>query len=181
MMKQEDFERFEANREWFNQFFSDLQQLFGRIAQMQTDAFGVRSAGYYYPKQNFVPGIPSYYLMAQGGESYSIQVFAVFDPKELNKQLEFQTEASLVIVRHSQGTQPLWPDDFGLPVIRNDNVTVERLANGAITGRIFGKTQYQAFQVAFSKFAVGTDINQAIETEIIQVLKSLPPFIGPDT
>ena len=175
-MNQEDLERFEANCEWFNHFFSDLKQLFDRIAQIQANAFEVQSTGYYYPKQNFVPGIPSYYIMAQGAGSFSIQVIAVFDPAEFKNQPHFKAEASLVIIKHSRGDKSLWPDEYGMRVIRNDGVTVEKLEEGVIAGLISSRTHYQAFQIPFSKFAAGTDINKAIETEIIQVLKRLPQF-----
>ncbi len=88
----------------------------------------------------------------------------------------------MIIVKHSRIDKILWTDDYGLRIIRNKQISMTQINEKIISGEILageGKgTKYYAFQVTLDHFAAGKDINAAIRTEIIDVLRATPDWTG---
>jgi hypothetical protein len=171
--------------EWFNLFFDDLQRLLQRIATAVSKEFNLPEKKTYYPKPADWPSIPSYCLMGIGGkDSFAVQIYAVLNPALLENNLAFDHEVSFIVVEHPDGENYLRPDGYGMRVIYNqiEQSAIENLAAGSqfLSGRIgSGKrngTPFRAFQVPLEAFVAGQDINAAIQTRIIDVLKQLPPM-----
>jgi len=181
-MNTQDMERFLSNIQWFNDFFDGVRHLFETITKiLVSKSLAISRVGWYYEKSNHVPKIPPYYEMELKGNNFALQLFAVFDPQLLtNNQQAFNSEPSIVIVKHSREDRPGWVADYGLRVIKKDRITQEVFGENVIMGKMVGGdangTQYFAFQVPFEVFGAGQDINLAIEQHIVSVLQALPEF-----
>jgi hypothetical protein len=181
-MDASDKERFQANYIWFNQFFKDLQQLLEAISKALVNEFGwkTNSKNWYYEKSNYQPSIPRYYLTALGGSKVAVQIYAILDTTLLQDQPVFKNEPSLFVIVHSRPDRVLYPNDYGLRVIGNNQVLQVRHSDKVITGEILageGKgTQYFSFQVSLDAFRIGNEINKVIQEEIVNVLRELPEW-----
>ena len=174
-MNEMDFERFEANRLWFNSFFEDMKSIFDLLAEtLVGKSDSLTNVGYYYPKQQFVPGLPPYYMVGVGGAEHAVQVYAIVDGSVLRNQDRFMPQPSLIVVRHSRGDRYLYIKDFGLRIIQNDRIRYSHDGKSdIIQGSIGDSVKFQAFQVPLSEFSTGTAVDQAISANIIDVLQSL--------
>ena len=181
-MDASDKEKFQDNYIWFNQFFKDLQQLLEAISKALVNEFGweMNSKNWYYEKSNYQPTIPRYYMTALGSSKIAIQLYAILDTMLVQDHPAYENEPSLIVVVLSRPDRVLWPNDYGLNVISNDQVTQVRYNEKVIAGEIRGGegkgTQYASFQVKLDAFIIGNEINKVIQKEIVDVLHDLPDW-----
>ena len=181
-MDTDDKEKFRKNYIWFNQFFGDLRQLMTAISKRLASEFGLAKSdkSWYYEKPDYQPRIPPYYLTALGGTASVVQIFAVLDETLLEEQRAFKHEPSLIVVKHSRTNRVLYSADYGLRIIGNKGITQAQTNEKVIAGDFRagdGKgAKYFAFQATLDHFAAGNDIDAAIRTEIIDVLRDLPDW-----
>ena len=181
-MNTSDQEKFQKNYIWFNQFFGDLKQLMDKISSNLISNFklGKKNVSFYYPKLNAQPTIPPYIVTALGNKAFVVQVFAVMEITLFPEQNFFKRELSLIIVKHSRIDKVLWPEDYGIRIIKNKQVSLNQLTERVISGEILTgdsrDTKYFAFQVSLDHFGMGKDINAAIQSEIIDVMRELPDW-----
>jgi hypothetical protein len=179
-----EIEKFRANYDWFNQFFSDLRQLLEAISNILVSESGLKtsSKSWYYEKPNYQPTLPAYYVTALSSKTSVVQIYAVLNTNLFNGQPAFKKEPSLVIVKHSRTDRVLYTNDYGLMIIGKKQISQTQMNEKVIGGEIRGGegkgTQYFAFQVLFDSFLAGKDINSAIQTEIVDVLKELTDWEG---
>lgn len=177
-MNAQDQKTFYANVEWFNDFFTDLHNLFKKVAKHLEQPFGLTDVGFYYEKSNFTPGIPPYYVMALGNKKdLAVQVFAVLDPEVLDRQgrLLF-AEPSFVFVAHAEGSKGMYFDDYGLSVMGGRQIRVDEPAErGAFTGslRVSGKDiPFSAFQILLGKFGEAKTLNSVLDALVVPRLRA---------
>lgn len=176
-MKPEDKQKFTENITWFNQFFENVRQLFERIAQGLKDEYDLPNKVLYYSKTNSKPTIPKYHMIGLGGPDFAIQILAVFDYSLLSNQNVFKVEPSFIIVKHSQGNSYSYVDDFGLKIVKNEEIEQLGWENNKLSGKILkNQTYFHAFQILFDDFAKGQDIDDVIQTQIIEQLQQLPDW-----
>ena len=177
-MDVDDKQKFIANTIWFNQFFDDLHQLLKKISRSLFTEFPVLTKELYYQRYyRDKPSIPSYYVLGQGGESYAIQIYVIIDPKLLDNQHIFKPDPSFIIVKHSRGAKYTYFQDFGIRVIKNEGIDTKKYENGILSGKIAkNETYFHAFQIFFDIFTQGQNIENAIQTQIIEKIKMLPDW-----
>jgi hypothetical protein len=179
-MNDSDKKRFLTNVKWFNEFFEDLKSLFEVLGKSLSNEFSVNTTLFYYPKLNFQPTIPPYYMMGMSGEDFAVQVFAVLDPSDLENHPTLKAEPSLVIVKHSRGDRSAYVRDYGLKVIRGKDIEIDQTTEDGIkvfSGIIVAnQTKFGAFQLELSKFGAGQDIDKTIREEVSQALNRLPSW-----
>ena len=96
-----------SNMIWFNNFFSGIKQLFDSVYDIMpreffSPDFELKSGNYYYPKQNYSPSIPPYYVLMVPGHTWALQLFLIVDEELIAKGSGFSPEPSLFVVLHSQ-------------------------------------------------------------------------------
>lgn len=174
-MNDRDQSRFVANIEWFNQFFGSIRQLYGIVVEMLLPTgffpkgFALKSGNFYFPKQNWAPTIPPYYVLMCGGEQLALQIVAVFDPNIFNKQGPFALEPSFVVVVHSEAGRYSYINDYALRVIGNREIEIARRADGKFWGSMNSKppASFFAFQVSFDEFSADQDSRDAARECIV--------------
>jgi len=176
-MNDEDKARFEANVKWFNQFFDDVKRLFESIVEslpvdFLPNDFALSSSHFYYPRRNYGPSIPPYYVLMLGGKHHALQVMAVFDQTLISDQGPFVCEPSIVVVLHSLPRKYGWIRDYAENVIRNRRIEITENVDGKIEGQLHVKApaQFFAFQVAFERFSADEDAQDAIREHILEPL-----------
>jgi hypothetical protein len=179
----DDQTRLVGNIQWFNQFFDDVYRLFQRIATALRKELALSNSGFFYYRPNNLPQVPPYYVVGIGGDdTFAVQVILVLDVALLENQPAFEPKVSFIVVKHPVGKHYLHLDGYGMRIIRNQ---VERApispsdeARPFISGRIAegGRkgTPFQAFQVPIEAFVVGQNVDEAIQTRIVDLLKQLP-------
>ena len=183
-MDAKEKEIFQKNFVWFNHFFDDLGQLLEEISNNLAGKLKLATSNknWYYPKSNYQPTIPSYYVTALSNKEFVVQVYAILDTDLIKDQTAFNPEPSLIIVKHSRVDRVLYLEEYGLLVIRNKQITKAQINEKVISGEILagdGKgTKFFAFQVSLDHFTAGKNINAAINTEIIDILRELPDWTG---
>ena len=179
-MKTNEKELFLNNVAWFNQFFSDLKQLFEKIIKQTSYEFSHGTQSFYYPKSRYTPSIPPYYFSGVGGKGYALQVFAIIDPAMLRKHQVFTNEPCLIILKHSRSDRVSFVEDYGLRIFADNQIDHAVESDGVISGTILageGKgTQFYGFQVSLDAFIEGKNINEVIQKEVIDVLKEAPEW-----
>jgi hypothetical protein len=181
-MLPEDQIRFLENFHWFNLFFRDVRQLIDEIHNTLKSELGFRilNRGWYYGKSNHMPSLPPYWLRASSEVGFALQIFLVLDTSMLEAHPFFTNDLSLIFVKHDRSDRLLYPDDYGLRVIKNKDITHNIFEHKHISGEIIRSqgvsNKYQAFQVPLSAFTVGKDIHQVIMDEIVSVFKELPSW-----
>lgn len=176
-MNDQDRARFEENMKWFNQFFGDIKQLFEYIAEslpveFMPNDFTLSSSNFYYPRQNYGPSIPPYYVLMLGGKHYALQVMAIFDHELISGQSPFVSEPSIIVVLHSLAKKSGWIRDYAENVIRNRRIEITEDRGGKLEGYIQVKApaQFFAFQVSFDRFSGEENAPEAILEHIIDPL-----------
>jgi hypothetical protein len=175
-MKQQDRELFTSDFIWFNSFFENLKLIFEKLGKLMIDEYSTSDPGYYYPKFNTLPSLPRYYLMASSGLGFAIQVFAILDPQLIKESSSLLKEPCIAIVAHNREDRSGWPDEYGLKVLSNKDVTFESPDKGCLLGRFDAEddVRFFAFQVPLSKFEDGVMLSEILRSEI---LDRLEPFI----
>jgi len=178
-MPQDDQFRYYENYLWFNQFFGDLRQLLTSIhsALKNELSYKILNRGWYYEKSNHQPSLPPYWMTGISETGFALQSFVVLDPSILEAQPAFDNELSLVFVKHAQKDKPLWINEYGLKVLRNDQITQRYDDERYISGELLNgeeKIPYHAFQVPLHIFTTGGDAQRAIQDEVIFVLREMP-------
>ena len=175
-MNEQDRLRFAANYRWFNDFLRDLHHLFENIS----DKIPNRKRDWYYQKSNYLPEIPSYYMMGLTCDRVALQCFAVLNADLIAKQTAFKSEPSIILVQHSQPDKALYIEDYGLRVLKNKDITALAYPEDVVGGQILRpggqNTSYFAFQVLLDVFSVQQDIPTMIDQHIVAVLQRLPEF-----
>jgi hypothetical protein len=162
-MKERDKARISASITWFNQFFDGIRQLYEVIvdllpAEFFSGDFTLSTGNYYFPRYKATPSIPPYYALMLEGRKCALQVVSVIDTNLIGSSGPFILEPSMIVVVHSQVDKYGWLSEFGLMVIKNQNVELSKTVDGIFWGKI--KTKFQAdffaFQTQYDKF---TDSN----------------------
>jgi len=166
-------ETFIQNREWFNQFFQGLRQIFDRTASKLAIEHSLSSQSLYHPTLRPVPRIPPYYMVGIGGGEFAIQIYAILDVDMFRNQF-FQAEPSIVVIRHADSDRYLYIGDYGERVLGDGPLTATRVEDSVLMGFIRGRTPFQAFQVGIEHFELGRDLDQEIDTLIVERLRNLP-------
>ncbi len=176
-MDNTDLERLSANQDWFEKFYGDLEYLFQKMAKALSAEFPLPKKGFYYPKFKHRPSMPPYYVLGLGGGDFSVQVYAVLNSALFEDQDGFDKKVSFIVVKHSRGDQYLFLDDYGLQIIRSrqkDQKKVGDIIAGEISGGAGKGTKFRAFQAPLDPFVGASNVNQAIQTHIVDKLRSLP-------
>lgn len=176
----QDFVRFETNREWFNEFFKGLKQVFDRTANAFGSHLPDMDVGYFYPKANTRPSIPTYYVLGVGCDGFAVQVYAILDHTILAGHPYFRAEPSFVVVKHSRGDRYLWLKDYGLRVITRERVTETRADPTVEVGVVVRgfiehdpPTQYCAYQVPLDHFEEGQSLDTSIDRMFVVPVREL--------
>ena len=182
-MLPEDKIRFQENFQWFNQYFQDIRQLVKDIYETLVRELGYNAGnkGWYYPKSNYIPSLPPYWVIASGEKGFTLQIYLIQDTSLLSTHPLFTDDISLIFVKHDRSDKVLWIEEFGMRVIKNSGIKYNIINNKYISGEIVSNTpstKYQAFQVPISAFTEGKDIHQVILDEVVSVLKELPNWEG---
>lgn len=164
-----------ANVEWFNQFFYTIRQLYGIVVEMLLptgffpEGFTLKSTNFYFPRQNWAPTLPPYYVLMCGGEEFALQILAVFDPDLFSAQDHFDKEPSFVVVLHSQPSRYAYMDDYALRVIGNKGIENPQQADGEFEGSLNSKppADFFSFQVPFDKFSTDENSREAVREYIV--------------
>ncbi len=87
-MNDQDQTRFVSNIRWFNQFFAGIRQLYGIVIETLpsdffAEGFQLASRNYYFPRQNFAPTIPPYYVLMVGVALPRLHGLFAFKPQHL--------------------------------------------------------------------------------------------------
>ncbi len=181
----DDQTRLVGNIQWFNQFFDDVYRLFQRIATALRKELALSDSGFFYYRPNNLPQIPPYYVVGIGGDdTFAVQVFLILDPDQLENHTAFQQKVSFIVVRHPVGKHYIHLDGYGVRVIHNQVEQTLCSQTGETSPIISGRiaeggrkgTPFQAFQVPLEAFAAGQDIDAAIQSQIVNVVKQLPPL-----
>lgn len=181
-MNDQDQEKLVANITWFNQFFGGIRQLYEIVVEMLSsteffpDDFALKNTNFYFPRQNWVPTIPSHYVLMVGGRRFALQLVAVFDIGLFGKPGLFDAEPSLVAVLHSQPSRYAYATDYALSVIGNRRIEIVDQTSGKFRGKITAKppADFFSFQVPFDKFSPDKDphdtVRQYLTDPIIEYL-----------
>lgn len=169
-MQNEDQQKFVENLAWFNQFFDGLYQLFEKAAKLLSgNDWPDKRPLYYYPRSNFKPAIPPYYMMGIGLSGYAIQIFAILDPSLINSRSGFKTEISLIVVKHSREDKFGYVDEYGLNVIQHRSIQSASHKNNLFSGMILKhNTYFHAFQVPLDVFTEGRNMDNVIQAQIVE-------------
>jgi hypothetical protein len=158
-MKDRDKLRFRASITWFNQFFDGLRQIYQHVAELLPAEFfpehySLNLENYYYPGFKAAPSIPPYYAVMLEGKKCALQVVSVIDATLFAQNGIFFIEPSMVIVVVSQSDKYARIDEFGLQVIRNQNISQEKKEGNTVWGKITSNfpTNFFAFQVQYDRF-----------------------------
>lgn len=173
-MNDEVQSRFVANVKWFGQFFGGIRQLYGIVveslpAEFFPEGFKLKSTNFYFPRQNWAPSIPPYYVLMVGGRQFALQILAVLDPDEFGQPGLFIAEPSLVVVLHSQANRYGYISDYALRVIGNRGIEIAQQAdNNKYRGKINAKppADFFSFQVPFDKFSTNQNSRNAVREYI---------------
>lgn len=173
-MDDQDQSRFVANVKWFNQFFGGIRQLYGIVVETLPtgffpEGFRLKSTNFFFPKQNWAPTIPPYYVLMVGGKQFALQVLTVFDPGLFGNPGLFTAEPSVVVVLHSQPDRYSYLDDYALRVIGNRGIEISGQADGKFRGSINAKlpTDFFSFQVSFDSFSADQNPRDAVSADIV--------------
>lgn len=173
-MNDQDQSRFVANAKWFNQFFDGIRQLYEIVVETLPteffpEDFKLASGNFYFPRQNYSPSIPPYYVLMVGGKELALQVLAVFDPNVFAKQGLFAVEPSLVVVMHSRSDRYGHITDYALRVIGARGIEISQQADGKVRGKINAKrpAEFLSFQVSFDKFSADQNPHNAVREHIV--------------
>lgn len=174
-MNDQDQSRFAVNVKWFNQFFGSIRQLYGIVVEMLLpteffpQGFTLTSRNFYFPRQNWAPTIPPYYVLMAGGKKFALQILAVFDPGQFGKPGLFAVEPSFIVVLHSQVDRAGYITDYALRVIGNRGIEIAQQADGKVWGSMNSKppADFFSFQVPFDKFSADQNSRDAVRECIV--------------
>jgi hypothetical protein len=173
-MNEEDRSRFVANVGWFNRFFGGIRQLYEIVvetlpAEFFPEGFALNSSNFYFPRQNFAPTIPPYYVLMVGGNRLVLQFLAVFDQDQFGNPGLFAAEPSVVVVLHSRADRYGYVSDYALRVVGNRGLEIDQQADGKIWGKINAKlpADFFSFQVSFDKFSANKNSRDAVSEHIV--------------
>lgn len=174
-MDDQNKSRFVANINWFNQFFDGIKQLFEMVIEMMPteffpEDFTLSSRNFYFPRQNYAPSIPPYYVLMLRGKQFALQVLAVFDPDLFARQDLFTVEPSVIVVLHSKADRSGYIDDYAMRVITNRGIKIAQRANGKFWGSINAKlpADFFSFQVPFDQFSQNQNPHDAVREYIVE-------------
>lgn len=174
-MDDETQSRFLANVKWFDQFFSGIRQLYGIVVETLPteffpENFALKSTNFYFPRQNWAPTMPPYYVLMVEGRQFALQVLAVFDPDVFGTPGLFVAEPSLVVVLHSQENRAGYINDYALRVIGNRGIEISPKADDSnqYRGKINVRppANFFSFQVPFDKFSADQNSHDAVRKYI---------------
>lgn len=174
-MNDQDQSRFVANVRWFNQFSGGIRQLYEIVVEMLLpteflpEDFTLKAGNFYFPRQNWAPTIPPYYVLMIGGKQFALQILSVFDPDQFGKPGLFAVEPSIIIVLHSQPDRFGYITDYALKVIGNRGIEIAQQADGKVSGKINNKlpVDFFSFQVSFDKFSADQNSHEAVRQYIV--------------
>jgi hypothetical protein len=159
-MKDKDKNRFQGSISWFNQFFDGLRQIYEHIADLLPqehfhEGFSLSAENYYFPRYKTYPSIPPYYALTIGGKQVALQVVAVIDSSMFSPNGPFSREPSLVVSVFTQPERYAWVDEYGLNVIRGEQLENVRSVTGTMWGKITSKypAEFFAFQAQYDRFS----------------------------
>ena len=176
MMEKDIAENFFNNVEWFNNFFSDIGQIFKTLSDKIKKEFKLDQELQYYSKLMHQPSIPDYYCLLIGGNN-SVQIFVNLTRDLLENHPYFVNEPSIIVVIHKHPRYD-WVDDLGLNVLKNHNININRSKAGINSGEIKFKSSedtlpFKAFQVRLDHFKSGENLEEIIDKNVISKLKDL--------
>lgn len=173
-MNEEEQSRFAMNVKWFNQFFSGLRQLYQIVVDTLPtgffpEGFVLSSGNFYFPRQNFAPTIPPYYVLMVRGKQVALQIVTILDPDQFGKSDFFAAQPSVVIVLHSQVDNFNSVEVYALRVIKNRGLEIAQRTYGSVQGKINAKlpAEFFSFQVSFDKFSADRNPHDAVLKHIV--------------
>lgn len=174
-MKKETAERFFQNLKWFNDFFSDLRNLFDKIASMIEKELGYNESYYYYSKFKDMPSIPSeYFLLFRGEEKLGLQIVAIFDrDKVTNNRFQVNEPAILVVLHNCKPDNYTWIT-WNILEGKSKNIREISEDGGLVSGILSWSPEvsFDAFLVPLELFSEYKDqtVKEQIISRINQVL-----------
>lgn len=181
-MYQEDKDRLTGNLVWFNRFFQDISSILYRMAKLLEPITQTTSARFYYPKSNFTPGIPDYWLMGITGPAQAVQVFLVLQPELLERDC-FVREPSFVVLYYNRPIDSLAVSAYAQRIMALDPA-IQLSAypdhfDGTFPGTDANRLQFKGFQIKLDPFINASDVEQVIKRELVDRLSNLPSWDGP--
>jgi len=175
-MDKEIIENFFSNVEWFNNFFSDIGEIFNTFKQKIKKEFGLEKELQYYQKSMYQPSIPNYYCLLMGGK-FSIQIFVNLTKELIENHPHFVNEPSIIVIKHHHPRYD-WVDELGLKVITNQSTEELGYEEKIFKGKIkFKNTEetvpFSAFQVSLEHFKKGVNLEEIIEDVVIRKIKEI--------
>lgn len=175
-MENHEKEKFHSNMIWFNKFFGGIKQLFDSVYDhlpndfFQSD-FELKAGNYYFPRQNYSPLIPSYYVLMIPGREWALQIYLIIDEDLISTETNFSREPSLFVVLHSQIDRYGYLEDYGLRIIGNRRgiINATKLEDSIVKGSLDIKfpADFFIFQLLLDEFKEGTEPNVVIRERIV--------------
>ena len=169
-------ENFFGNVEWFNNFFSDIGEIFNTLKKKIKKEFGLEKDLQYYQKSMYQPSIPNYYCLLLG-DKYSIQIFVNLTKELMENHPYFVNEPSLIVVKHNYPRYD-WAEDYGLKVLTGQDIEEPAFEEKTFKGKIgFKNTEetipFSAFQVSLEHFKKGVNLEEIVEDFIINKIQEI--------
>jgi hypothetical protein len=176
-MNEQDRKRFQANIQWFNQFFDGIQHIYDIVLdELPIEFFPERltftSENYYFPRQKVTPTIPPYYALMVEGYKYALQILTIVDASLISGSGYFVREPSIITIVHTQADKNCWVDEFALNVIGGRNVEFTKKLNETFWGSISTEcpAEFFAFQVGLDKFSDSDNLLTAVRQHLLAPL-----------
>ncbi|GAF86837.1 unnamed protein product, partial [marine sediment metagenome] len=96
-MEDQETLKFRSNMVWFNNFFGGVKQLFDLVYDhisndFVSSEFELKSTNYHFPRQNYSPSIPPYYVLMVPGIKWAMQLILIVDEDLISQSSYFSVE-----------------------------------------------------------------------------------------